>query len=89
MHNGIRHLSGGEKSRLQMVRLMLTDANFLDLLRVVQLALVRGNIAPADEPALTQQILREYPTRDAMLNRAKRPISGACVRSNGSAFSPR
>ena len=31
MHNTIRHLSGGEKSRLQIVRLMLTDANFLVL----------------------------------------------------------
>ncbi len=31
MHNAIKHLSGGEKSRLQIVRLMLTDANFLVL----------------------------------------------------------
>ncbi len=31
MHNSIGKLSGGEKSRLQIARLMLTDANFLIL----------------------------------------------------------
>jgi ATP-binding cassette, subfamily F, member 3 len=31
MHNAIGNLSGGEKSRLQIARLMLTDANFLIL----------------------------------------------------------
>jgi ATP-binding cassette subfamily F protein 3 len=31
MHNRIRDLSGGEKSRIQIARLMLTDANFLVL----------------------------------------------------------
>ena len=47
----------------------LSDANFLDLLRVEQLALVRGKVPPADVTTLTQQIMREYPTRDPMMNR--------------------
>jgi putative heme-binding domain-containing protein len=47
----------------------MSDANFLDTLRVVQLAIVRGKIAPAEIPSLTQQLLSEYPTRDALMNR--------------------
>lgn len=47
----------------------LSDPNFLDLLRIVQLAMIRGKIAPNEVPTLTQQLLREYPTRDAMMNR--------------------
>jgi len=47
----------------------LSDANFLDVLRVVQLSLIRGPVAPADVPSLTQQLLREYPTRDSLMNR--------------------
>jgi putative membrane-bound dehydrogenase-like protein len=47
----------------------LSDPNYLDLLRVVQLGLIRGKIEPTEVSTLTQQILREYPTRDAMMNR--------------------
>jgi putative heme-binding domain-containing protein len=47
----------------------MSDPLFLDLLRVVQLAVIRGALQPADVPSLTQQLVREYPTRDAMLNR--------------------
>jgi putative heme-binding domain-containing protein len=47
----------------------LSDANFLDTLRVVQLAIVRGKVTPVEMPSLTQQLLNEYPTRDAMMNR--------------------
>jgi putative heme-binding domain-containing protein len=47
----------------------MSDPLFLDLLRVVQLALIRGELQPADVPNLSQQLVREYPTRDAMLNR--------------------
>ena len=39
----------------------LSDGNFHDLLRVVQLALIRGKIAPTEVPTLSQQMLSEYP----------------------------
>ncbi|HJQ78532.1 MAG TPA: HEAT repeat domain-containing protein, partial [Lacipirellulaceae bacterium] len=47
----------------------MSDALFLDLLRVAQLGLIRGELQPADAPSLAQQLVREYPTRNAMLNR--------------------
>ena len=47
----------------------LSDQTFLDLLRVVQLALVRGEIEPDQVPALGQLMAREYPTRSPTLNR--------------------
>ncbi len=47
----------------------LSDGNFQDLLRVEQIAMARGKIEPAEIPTLAQQILSEYPTRDAMMNR--------------------
>lgn len=47
----------------------LSDACFLDTLRLVQLALIRGKVAPTEVPTLSQQLLTEYPTRDAMMNR--------------------
>ena len=47
----------------------LSDPTFLDLLRVVQLALVRGEIAPGDVPGLAHELLREYPTKHHLMNR--------------------
>jgi putative heme-binding domain-containing protein len=47
----------------------LSEANFLELLRVVQLAYIRGQITPEKTPTLAQQLLREYPARDGMMNR--------------------
>jgi putative heme-binding domain-containing protein len=47
----------------------ISDDDFLDMLRVVQLALMQGNIPPTDVPELSQQIVREYPTSNPMMNR--------------------
>jgi putative heme-binding domain-containing protein len=47
----------------------LSDGNFMDVLRVVQLALARGPIAASEVPTLSEQLLREFPTKHVMLNR--------------------
>lgn len=47
----------------------LSDGAYLDTLRVIQLAMIRGKVGAGEVPSLGQQILSEYPTRDAMMNR--------------------
>ncbi|MBN1851063.1 MAG: HEAT repeat domain-containing protein, partial [Pirellulales bacterium] len=61
----------------------LSDSDYSDLLRVAQLALIRGNIGPPPHPGigrplteseqtameLAREMLLEYPTTDAPLNR--------------------
>jgi putative heme-binding domain-containing protein len=47
----------------------MSDPIFLDLLRVVQLALVRGDMGSGNVPSLAQLLAREYPTRSHTLNR--------------------
>ena len=47
----------------------VNDTDFLDLLRVIQLSLARGNLQPADVPELSEKIAKEYPTRNAAMNR--------------------
>ncbi len=59
----------GEVQERGRPRGKLSDENFLDLLRVAQLALIRGQIAAADPPRFAEQLLREYPTKHAMINR--------------------
>jgi putative heme-binding domain-containing protein len=62
-------LMRGEVNEPGMKAGEMSDANFLDLLRVVQLALVRGKVAATEVPSLTQRVLSEYPTGDATMNR--------------------
>jgi putative heme-binding domain-containing protein len=47
----------------------MSDPLFLDLLRVVELALSRGQIAPGEVPKLADELLREYPTKHPLMNR--------------------
>ncbi len=47
----------------------LSDADFLDLLRVMEIALERGQIAGDDVASLRKKLANEYPSKDRMLNR--------------------
>jgi putative heme-binding domain-containing protein len=47
----------------------VTDPDFLDMLRVTELALERGKLAPSDVPALGARLAAEYPAGDRMMNR--------------------
>lgn len=47
----------------------VSDADFIDLLRVMQLALVQGNVDPKNVPAFVEQIQKEFPTANGLLNR--------------------
>lgn len=46
-----------------------SDDDLLDLLRVVELALHRGNFAPDEQTALRNRISKSFPTSDYRLNR--------------------
>ncbi len=47
----------------------VSDPDFIDLLRLMQLALGRGGIERKDIPELAEKIVLEYPTRNPQMNR--------------------
>jgi hypothetical protein len=47
----------------------LSDADFLDLLRVTEIALERGQIAGGEVATLRKKLANEYPSKDRTLNR--------------------
>jgi putative heme-binding domain-containing protein len=47
----------------------LSDPDFLDLLRVFEVALERGQIKPAEIPELAKQLVEEYPSAEPRMNR--------------------
>ncbi len=53
----------------RLLKTYLTDDEFLDLLRVVQLALIKGDVAPGDVAPLRAQLSEEFPSRDYRMNR--------------------
>jgi putative heme-binding domain-containing protein len=47
----------------------VSDRDFVDLLRVAELALVRGELKRDDLPQLAEKLALEYPTKNASMNR--------------------
>jgi putative heme-binding domain-containing protein len=57
------------RRNLQLMQGFLSDADFLDMLRLTQLCLIRGQIKPDEVPALRLRLADEFPTKAAALNR--------------------
>jgi putative heme-binding domain-containing protein len=57
----------GRASR--MLQAFISDDDFLDLMRVMQLACVHGKITGNDIPELRKQLVDEYPSQDEQMNR--------------------
>lgn len=53
----------------QALRRFVSDRDFVDLMRVTQVALLRGKILPHDVPGLKQQLAEEFPASDSLMNR--------------------
>ncbi len=53
----------------QLLEGYLSDADFLDLMRVIQLAVLRGEIAPDSIAGLRKQLADEYPSQNLRMNR--------------------
>ncbi len=57
------------KSMLNMLEGFVSDRNFVDVLRVFQVALHRGKLKPAEVSDLSMSLRKEYPVGEAILNR--------------------
>ncbi|MCG8586143.1 MAG: c-type cytochrome, partial [Pirellulales bacterium] len=53
----------------EIIQGYVTDRDFIDLLRVMQLALAHGKIAPDEVPTFRRQIAEEYPSSNQRINR--------------------
>jgi len=51
------------------MRMFVTDRDFVDLLRVVQVALLRGEVPPSEVEPLRDQLAAEFPAGNASMNR--------------------
>ncbi len=54
----------------------VSDADFMDMIRVMQVALIQGKVDPQNVPAFVEKIQREFPSRSGLLNRELARILG-------------
>jgi len=47
----------------------VSDRNFTDMLRLMQVAVLRGGVEPGDTPELREQLANEFPSGNALMNR--------------------
>ena len=47
----------------------VSDADFIDLLRLVQISLIQGNVDASKIPAFVDQVVNEFPAGDGLINR--------------------
>jgi putative heme-binding domain-containing protein len=47
----------------------VSDRDFIDILRLVEVSLVRGNVTPDEVPTLRSQLAEEFPSGDSLMNR--------------------
>ena len=47
----------------------VSDREFIDMLRLLQIAMIRGNLAPSEVPELQLQIADEFPSGNSPMNR--------------------
>jgi putative heme-binding domain-containing protein len=47
----------------------VSDHDFLDILRLIEVSLVRGKLSPDEIPALKRQLAEEFPSGDSLMNR--------------------
>ncbi|MEX2317405.1 MAG: HEAT repeat domain-containing protein [Pirellulales bacterium] len=69
MLRGNQVAASRESAKDQLRQGVVTSNNYLDLLRVTQLALIRGPIPPRDAAGISREILADYPAADAIANR--------------------
>jgi len=60
----------------------VSDRDFVDMLRLTQVTIVRGELKPDDLPTLRKQLADEFPSGDSLMNRELARLLGAMKESS-------